>query len=112
MPRFFGPRRDPAPQNTEQATAAAVERGLVLPVHLEPWQRWMLLVVLLVFIYQARTVIGPFIIAGILAYIFTGVVSVVQERVRWPRVLVAGLLYLLVLAALGALIYFGARAPK
>ena len=45
----------------------------------------------LVFLYEARTVLGPFIIAGIIAYIFTGAVTAVQERLRWPRALVAAL---------------------
>src|SRR4051812_19678399 len=79
-------------------------------IHLESWQHWMIFAVVLVFLYEARGILGPFLIAGITAYIFTGAVTAVQERLRWPRVLVAALLYLLVLVAIGGLIYFGARA--
>jgi predicted PurR-regulated permease PerM len=109
----------PAPptSNTEHADAVAqAERtgsGATYPVQwfrLESWHRWMILGLVLVFLYEARTVIGPFVIAGIIAYIFTGGVSAVQERLHWPRIVVAALLYVLVLVALGILIYFGARA--
>src|SRR5437016_4063241 len=101
---------DRPPAAADRPSVEAVERGLVRSIQLEPWQRWMLVVLALLFLYQARQVIGPFVIAAIIAYIFTGGVTAVQARLRWPRVLVAGLLYLLALAALGALIYFGARA--
>ena len=82
---------------------------VVQTIRLESWQNWLIFAVLLLFLYEARTVIGPFIIAGVIAYVFTGVVSSVQERMRWPRIIVAALLYLAVLAAIGTLIYFGAR---
>ena len=93
--------------------SAAADAPPAIPARwfqLEAWQRWMVVLIVLIFLYEARTIIGPFIIAGIIAYIFTGAISAVQERLHWPRLLVTGLLYLLVLAALGIVIYLGARA--
>ena len=85
------------------------EAQVVSMSRLEPWQRWLGLAVALTVLYAARTVLAPFVIAGILAYIFTGAVSAVQARLRLPRLLVAGVLYLIVLAGLGTAIYSGAR---
>lgn len=96
--------------STTGAQDPATAPASVPRLHLEQWQHWMLFAIVLVFLYEARTVLGPFIIAGISAYIFTGAVTAVQERLRWPRVLVAGLLYLLVLGLIGVVLYFGARA--
>jgi predicted PurR-regulated permease PerM len=71
---------------------------------------WALPVVILVLLYMARRVLGPFIIAGVLAYIFSMVVDRLQERLHWPRGLIVTLLYIAVLALLGAGLYFGAEA--
>jgi hypothetical protein len=65
--------------------------------HTPPWA-WALPLVLILFLYLARAILGPFIIAGVLAYIFSPVVDQVQERVRVPRAVAVGSLYLLVLA--------------
>ncbi len=99
------PPSDPAARGTARAAIA----GLVRPLHLQSWQHWLIFAVLLVFLYEARSVLGPFIIAGIIAYIFTGAISAVQTRLGWPRALVAGLIYLLVLALIGGGLYVGAR---
>jgi predicted PurR-regulated permease PerM len=66
--------------------------------------------VLILFLYLARAILGPFIIAGVLAYIFSPVVDQVQERVRLPRAVAVGSLYLLVLGAFGTGLFFGADA--
>ena len=79
------------------------------PLRLQSWQHWLIFAAVLVFLYEARSVLGPFIIAGIIAYIFTGGITFVQERLGWPRILVAGLLYLLVLLVLGGVAYIVAQ---
>src|SRR5207249_725223 len=71
---------------------------------------WLLPLVVLLMFYLARHVLGPFIIAGVLAYIFSLLVDSLEERLRWPRALIVSLLYLLVLGALGIGLYFGASA--
>ncbi len=71
---------------------------------------WLLGAVFLLFLYLVRGVLGPFIIAGVLAYIFSMVVDQVQERFRWPRWLTVALLYVVVLGAIGVGLYFGAEA--
>ena len=54
-------------------------------------------------------ILGPFVIAGVLAYIFSMVVDRLQERLRWPRALTVSLLYLVVLSVIGLLLFFGAE---
>jgi predicted PurR-regulated permease PerM len=98
----------PTDRAAQSAARAAMDR-VIRPLRLQNWQHWLILAVVLVFFYEARSVLGPFIIAGIIAYIFTGGITFVQQRLGWPRVLVAGLLYLLVLAALGGALYIGAQ---
>lgn len=71
---------------------------------------WMLPLLAIVFLYEARTVLGPFIIAAVLAYIFSMVVDRIQDRLNWPRALIVGLLYLIVLGGLGVGLYFGSEA--
>jgi predicted PurR-regulated permease PerM len=98
----------PAARSLRETARAAVA-GVVPPLRLQSWQHWLIFAAVLLFLYEARGVIGPFVIAGMIAYIFTGGITFVQERLGWPRVLVAALHYLLVLAALGGVIYFGAH---
>src|SRR5690349_1297343 len=71
---------------------------------------WALPVVILVLLYMVRRVLGPFVIAGVLAYIFSMVVDRLQERLHWPRGLIVTLLYLAVLVIIGVGLYFGAEA--
>jgi len=68
---------------------------------------WMIPVLLLVLLIMARRVLGPFVIAGMLAYIFSMVVDQIQERLHWPRALAVTGLYVIFLGALGILLYFG-----
>jgi predicted PurR-regulated permease PerM len=64
-------------------------------------------------LWLARGIIGPFVVAAVLAYAFSPVVSVVENRTRLPRVVVVGLGYLLLLGAVGILAYVAAeRAGK
>jgi predicted PurR-regulated permease PerM len=64
-------------------------------------------------LWLARGVVGPFIVAGVLAYAFSPVVSAVQRRTRLPRAAVIAIGYLLLLAAVGALAFVAAdKAAK
>lgn len=56
--------------------------------------------VLLALIYAARELLGPLIIAALLAYVLNPLVSFVNRRSKLPRNLVVALLYLLSLGAL------------
>ena len=70
---------------------------------------WMLPVAVIIFLYLTRNIMGPFVIAGVLAYIFSMIVDRVQARLRWPRWLTVSLLYLIVLSVIGVLLFFGAE---
>ena len=60
-------------------------------------------------LWLARDIIGPFIVAGVLAYAFSPVVSVVQNRTHLPRAVVIGLGYVLFLGTLAVLAYVAAE---
>src|SRR5690349_1027157 len=46
---------------------------------------WALVIAVIIFLYLSRRILGPFIIAGVLAYIFSMVIDQIQERLKWPR---------------------------
>ncbi len=71
---------------------------------------WILPALLVWMLYMTRTVLGPFVIAAVLAYIFSMVIDQIQARLHWRRGLVVGGLYLIVLGVLGVGLYFGAEA--
>ena len=71
---------------------------------------WILPVVIIGMLIMARSVLGPFVIAAIFAYLFSPIIDNLQERLHWPRGLVVGLFYVVVLGAIGLGIYFGAEA--
>lgn len=71
---------------------------------------WLLIAIAVWILFMARKVLGPFVIAAIFAYIFSPIIDNAQERTRWPRGLVVGLFYALVLGLIGIGIYFGAEA--
>ncbi|HEX7490213.1 MAG TPA: AI-2E family transporter [Candidatus Limnocylindrales bacterium] len=59
-------------------------------------------------LWLARGIIGPFVVAGVLAYAFSPLVSAVQSRTRLPRVAVVLLGYALLLGVLGVLAFAAA----
>jgi predicted PurR-regulated permease PerM len=59
-------------------------------------------------LWLARGVIGPFIVAGVFAYAFTPIVSAVEGRTGLPRIVVIAVGYVLLIGAIGLLIYFAA----
>jgi predicted PurR-regulated permease PerM len=60
-------------------------------------------------LWLARGIIGPFVVAGVLAYAFSPVVTSIQSRTRLPRAAVIGIGYLLFLAVLGGLAFIAAE---
>ena len=96
-----GPAVTPARERFRIAWSDQLVRMLVLA-----------LAVLLV-LWLARGIIGPFIVAGVLAYAFSPVVAGVQSRTGLPRAAVVGLGYVLVLVVVGVLAFLAAeRAGK
>jgi predicted PurR-regulated permease PerM len=82
----------------ERSLAIGERRGL-----------WLLVAILLI-AWLARAVIGPFIVAAVLAYAFTPIVSAVQLRTGWPRIVVVAIGYAVAIALLLlAVVVFGQK---
>jgi predicted PurR-regulated permease PerM len=60
----------------------------------------LLLVAVVLVLWIARDVLGPFIVAAVLAYAFSPLVAAGEQRLGWPRVAVVALGYLLAVALL------------
>jgi len=56
-------------------------------------------------LWVARGVLGPFIVAAVLAYAFSPLVTAGERRLGWPRVAVVGLGYAIVAAVVAILVY-------
>ena len=54
-----------------------------------------------VVLYLARAILSPFIVAAVLAYLFSPVVDRIQVKTGWRRSAVVGLLYVVLLGLLG-----------
>jgi predicted PurR-regulated permease PerM len=82
-------------RRTRPAEAAA-EVGL--PSEAGPRRRWRLLflgLAILGVLWLASGIIGPFVVAGVIAYAFSPIVSAVENRTRLPRALIIGIGYLI-----------------
>jgi predicted PurR-regulated permease PerM len=77
------------------------------------WRRRGRLLVLaaavLFVLWLARGIIGPFVVAAVLAYAFSPVVSGAQEKTHLPRALIIGIGYLLVLGLIVVLAVLAAE---
>ncbi len=62
----------------------------------------------LLVLWLARGIVGPFLVAGVLAYAFSPVVSGVHSRTRLPRVAVVAIGYLLFFAVVGIVAFVAA----
>jgi len=60
-------------------------------------------------IWLARGIIGPYVVAAVMAYAFSPVVTGVQSRTRMPRAAVIGVGYLLLLAIVGGVSFLIAQ---
>jgi predicted PurR-regulated permease PerM len=65
----------------------------------------VLLIAALVVLWLARAVIGPFIVAAVLAYAFSPLVWAAQQRTGLPRLAVVAIGYLVAVALIGAIGY-------
>src|ERR1051326_5522495 len=77
------------------------------PTQTGSWFRlqWLIpLLIAVLLIYAARTIITPFVVAVVLAYLLDPFVAAVHRRTNAPRGLVVVLMALLALAALGTVI--------
>jgi len=66
---------------------------------------WLLVGVALI-LWLARDVLGPFIVAAVLAYAFGPLVSAAQRRTGWPRLAVVAVAYVFVVALLVLAVVF------
>lgn len=64
----------------------------------------ILLVAAIAILWLARGVLGPFIVAAVLAYAFSPLVTAGQTRLGWPRVAVVGLGYAIAAVVVGSLV--------
>jgi predicted PurR-regulated permease PerM len=64
---------------------------------------WLVIAALVV-LWLARDVLGPFIVAAVLAYAFSPLVTAGERRTGWPRVAVVGVGYAIVVAIIVALV--------
>jgi predicted PurR-regulated permease PerM len=60
---------------------------------------WLLAAILAI-VWLARSIIGPFIVAAVIAYAFTPLVSTVQRRTRLPKLAIVGIGYAIAIALL------------
>ena len=56
-------------------------------------------------LWLARDVIGPFVVAAVLAYAFAPLVARAQRRTGWPRIAVVGVAFAVVVVILGILVF-------
>jgi predicted PurR-regulated permease PerM len=71
---------------------------------------WWLLAAILVILWLARSVLGPFIVAAVIAYAFTPLVTTVQRRTGLPRLAIVAIGYAIGIAFLAvAVIVLGRK---
>jgi predicted PurR-regulated permease PerM len=62
-----------------------------------------LVIAVLIVLWLARSVLGPFIVAAVIAYALSPVVSGAQRRFGWPRIAVVAVGYVIAFVILGVL---------
>jgi predicted PurR-regulated permease PerM len=98
-------------QDAQEAAAMETEPSPPAYMRTPRWVWvWALPLVIILLLYMARKILPPFILAGVLAYIFSMVVDRIENRLRWPRWVIVTLLYAAVLGTIGVGLYFGAEA--
>jgi predicted PurR-regulated permease PerM len=66
---------------------------------------WIAFAVLAALLYAVRSILPPFVIALVLAYVFVPGIDFLSRRFHWPRGLVVLVLYIIFIAVVGAAIY-------
>ena len=67
-----------------------------------PW--WLLVIVVIFRIWLARDVLGLFVIGAVIAYAFSGPVTMAEKRNGWPRGVVVGIGYLIAIGLIAILL--------
>jgi predicted PurR-regulated permease PerM len=67
------------------------------------WVPWIAAILGLIFLYLVRSILAPFVIAAILAYVLVPGVDALAERLRVRRFIIVAVLYGLLMAVLGLL---------
>ncbi len=63
-------------------------------------QRWSFFIIALILLYMVRGIITPFVIAAILAYLFSPLIDQVLERIHIPRIVAVLAFYVILIGAL------------
>jgi predicted PurR-regulated permease PerM len=66
---------------------------------------WLVVAVLIV-LWVARDVLGPFIVAAVAAYAFSPLVAAAERRTGWRRGVIVAIAYAVILTVVGSLGYF------
>src|ERR1700737_211481 len=66
---------------------------------------WVAFAIFAVLLYAVRSILPPFVIALVLAYVFVPVIDFVSARFKWPRGLVVLGFYVILIGALAFGIY-------
>jgi predicted PurR-regulated permease PerM len=99
-----------AVDTTESAIPVGEEPPVVIaPVELPPPANrgpfvW-LVVAAVVVLWLARDVLGPFIVAAVIAYAASPIVGAGQRRTGWPRMAVVAVGYAIAVAIIGVVVY-------
>jgi predicted PurR-regulated permease PerM len=64
----------------------------------------LLIAAALFILWLARGVLGPFIIAGVVAYAFSPLVTAAQRRTSWPRIVIVAIGYVIAVAIVAGLV--------
>jgi predicted PurR-regulated permease PerM len=64
----------------------------------------LLLLAVVAVLWLSRAVLGPFIVAGVIAYAFSPLVSSTQRRMGWPRVVVVAVGYVCAIAVIAVVV--------
>jgi predicted PurR-regulated permease PerM len=65
----------------------------------------VLLVVILIVVWVGRAVLGPFVVAAVVAYAFSPLVTTAERRLGWPRALIVLAGYVVALTAASIAVY-------
>ena len=69
------------------------------------WATAALLAALAVFVFLVRSILAPFVIAAILAYVFSPVVVWLEQRTKLPRAAAVALFVLALLVPIGVAVW-------
>jgi predicted PurR-regulated permease PerM len=94
----------PAALPPAAATAGAVDATLTTAARTDRGPFVVLLVAAVAILWLARGVLGPFIVAAVVAYAFDPLVTAAQRRTAWPRIAVVAAGYVVAVLIIGILV--------